>query len=275
MNKTQYKIANLKQLNSLLQRKKESHKGDNGRVLVIAGSSLFAGAAILSSVAALRVGADIVALACPQPVGNAMNCYCPDIIVKKLKGDHLKLTHSRQITEFARKFDILLIGNGIGQEPSTKKLINKLLKNKMIASKLKVIDADALKLIDIRYVSNTILTPHKVEYQTLLNNSNLKSIEEIGNNVIILKGAVDQIITKDKTILNKTGNSGLAKAGTGDVLAGLCAGILANTKDLQASAQAAAWLNGHIGDILLKKKKGYYYIASDLIKEINDLLDLC
>ncbi|MFT4297684.1 MAG: NAD(P)H-hydrate dehydratase [Candidatus Woesearchaeota archaeon] len=263
---------NLSQLNKLLKRKSETHKGESGHVLAITGSDQYAGAALLCSVAALRVGADLVTLTSPKEVGIAANSYCPDIMTIKLPGTCLKSSHYSKIIKAAVKCNVILIGNGIGQNAETKKLVLKILKNKIIKNKLKVIDADALKMIKLQDVKNSILTPHKKEYETLLKNSKIKNEKElkkkISNNIILLKGKNDKIITSKKTFINKTGNPGMAKAGTGDVLAGLCAGILAKTSNLEQSAKAAAWLNGYIGDILKKKKQGYYFIASDIINEI-------
>lgn len=267
-------MDSLKQFNALLKRSPSSHKGDNGKVLVIGGSKNLIGAPILASVSALRVAADTVTLACPQEIGYACNCYCPDIMTIKLKGDFLKLSHYNQIVKHIDKYDAVLIGNGIGTDPSTKKLLQKLAKNRFFQSMPKVIDADAVKLLSLKKVHNAIFTPHEKEYQILLNNSKTRSISEIGDNIILLKGKVDQIISKTSTTLNKTGNSGMAKAGTGDVLAGLCVGILAKSKSLKKSAEAAAWLSGNIGDIMLKKKKGYFYIASDLLDELNNIRKL-
>ena len=119
------------------------------------------------------------------------------------------------------------------------------------------------------------MTPHNKEFEIFLMNSeiNEKTIKKISNekniqkksiliqknlkkflnknNVILLKGEVDAIISKDKIKYNKTGNAGMTKAGTGDVLAGLCVGFLAQSKDLFQSAVNAAYFNGLIGDILL------------------------
>ena len=90
--------------------------------------------------------------------------------------------------------------------------------------------------------------------------------------MILLKGRIDSIISKDGIFYNKTGNAGMSKAGTGDVLAGLVAGFLAQGNDLQQSAVNAAYFNGLVGDILLKKKKGYSYLASDMVNEIKRVL---
>ena len=106
-----------------------------------------------------------------------------------------------------------------------------------------------------------------------MRNSKIKTKKELQknlrDNVIILKGPIDEIITKNRIFYNKTGNAGMTKAGTGDVLAGLAAGFYAQTKDKIKAAKMAAYYNGLIGDILLKKKKGFTYLASDMVAEIK------
>jgi ADP-dependent NAD(P)H-hydrate dehydratase / NAD(P)H-hydrate epimerase len=269
---------NKKTFNKLLKRKPNAHKGQAGHVLVIAGSEQYAGAAILSSVSALRIGADLVTLACPKDVGIAVNSYCPDIMTIKFQGKYLKSSHYKMIIKDMDKYNTLIIGNGIGQKTETKKLILKLLKNQKVKNKLKIIDADALKMIKLNSINNAILTPHQKEYETLMHNSNLKNEialkKQLSNNVILLKGSIDRIITKSKNYNNKNGNSGMAKAGTGDILSGICGGILAKTGNLIESAKASSWLNGYIGDTLRKRKQGYYFIASDFINELNDVKKL-
>ncbi len=268
---------NLKQLNTLLKRAPSTHKGQKGHVLVIAGSTYFSGAALLAAVSSHRIGADLVTLAAPKEVCMAANCYSPDLITIKLPGTFLKQSHYSKIIKMLDKYDVIHIGNGIGRNPSTKKLIIKLLKNKRIQQKLKIIDADALKMVNILDLEHAIFTPHAAEFKALMKNSKLRTKKQLQkhlkDNIILLKGKEDKIISKDSTVTNKTGNPGMAKAGTGDVLSGLCSGILAQIHDkkdcLKQSAVAAAWLSGYLGDILKKKKKGYYYIASDLISEIK------
>ena len=88
----------------------------------------------------------------------------------------------------------------------------------------------------------------------------------------MIKGRIDIILSKDRYLLNHTGNEAMTKGGTGDVLAGLCAGFLAQSKDLVKSASAAAWINGHIGDILAKRKHGPFFLASDMVEEIKRIL---
>ena len=252
----------------LPKRKKTSKKGDSGRVLVIGGSKEYTGAVVLAGLAALRSGVDWVTVAAPEKVAWAINSLSSDLVTAKLEGDHISIKHYAQINKLIKKYNTILIGNGVGLRNTTKQLINKVIK----IDKNKVIDADALKSIRLQDVKNAILTPHHREFGILLENSKLnkKNFKKyIGNNIIILKGSIDVIISKDKSLFNKTGNAGMSKAGTGDVLAGLCAGFLGQDLSLQQSAVNAAYFNGLIGDILLKKKKGFTYLASDMVEEIG------
>jgi len=250
------------------KRSSKSHKGDNGKVLVIGGSKDYVGAVALSGLAALRSGVDWVTIAAPEKVGYAINALSPDLVVKKYKGDDFCASRAKDILKFEKDFNAVLIGNGIGD---AKPFVKKYIKG---TKKPLVIDADALKHIKLQDVRNAILTPHHNEFKILLKNSNLNKNnfkKHISNNIILLKGATDEIITTSKTYYNKTGNPGLTKAGTGDVLAGLCLGFLGQGLSLLQSAINAAYFNGLAGDILLKKKKGFTYLASDLVEEIKNI----
>ncbi len=255
-----------------------SHKGDYGRVLIVGGSIDFAGAPTLAALAAkavLRSGADIVILSAPSSIAWAVNAICPDIITKKFKGDYFKLSHAKEIIKQAKKCDVVQIGCGIGRKSGS--FIKKIIKIKAP----KVIDADAIKAISLKDVDNAIITPHQKELEILMknsklkyskdNNENIKKIRKIiRNNVILIKGPIDIVFSKNRLIKNKTGNAVMTKAGTGDVLAGLAAGFLAQTKDLFKSACMAAYINGKTGDYLLKKR-GRTFIASDLVENLHEV----
>ncbi len=267
-----------------------SHKGQNGLVLAVGGSKDYVGAVTLAGLAALRSGCDLVKVAAPEKVAWAINSYSPDLMAIKLKGDFFSLNHFKIIKESMENYDVLLIGNGIGLNPATKRFCRKTIKS---IKKLKIIDADAIKSVSMYDCENSIITPHSKELEYFLLNSRIKKsiIKKISsernffakselikkmtqkfldkNNIILLKGKIDMIISKNKIYYNKTGNAGMTKGGTGDVLAGLCAGFLAQSKDLLQSAVNAAYFNGLIGDILLKKKKGFTYLASDIVEEIK------
>ncbi len=254
----------------LPKRSSNSHKGDNGKVLIIGGSKEYVGAVALAGLAALRSGVDWVTIAAPEKVGYAINAISPDLIVKKFKGDDFRSSRAKDILKLEKDFDAVLIGNGIGMHCSS--FVKKYIKE---TKKPLVIDADAIKHIRLQDINNAILTPHKREFKTLLKNSKLDERilkKHIRDNIILLKGQTDRIITKSKTYINKTGNPGMTKAGTGDVLAGLCVGFLGQGLSLLQSSINAAYYNGLAGDILLKKKKGFTYLASDLVEEIKRIL---
>ena len=301
----------------LPKRKAGSHKGDNGLVLAVGGSEDFVGAVTLAGLAALRSGCDLVKIIAPEKVAWAINAYSPDLMTTKLRGTHFNTQHFNIIKESMEKFDVLLIGNGIGLKNETKQFCRKTIKS---IKKFKVIDADGIKAISMEDAENSIITPHTKELEYFLINSKIdksiirlinneknsrmrvsfemseresssrmslrtrsqltkksKTIKKITqkfldkNNIILLKGKIDIIISKNKIFYNKTGNAGMTKGGTGDVLAGLCAGFLAQSKDILQSAINAAYFNGLIGNILLKKKKGFTYLASDMVEEIKKI----
>ncbi len=142
---------------------------------------------------------------------------------------------------------------------------------------LKVVDADALKGLSFRDFENCIITPHATELEMMLVNSGKDFLLRYflqNNNILLLKGPTDIIISRNKIAFNRTGNQGMTKAGTGDVLAGLAVGFLSKTKDLFKSAVAAAYINGLVGDNLLRKKKGYSFIASDIIEDLKNIQTL-
>ncbi len=279
---------NPNQIKKLMERKKTAHKGENGYLLIIGGSEDYVGAPALAGLAALRAGCDSVTIAAPEKVAWAINKLTPDLITKKFPGSYFTLKHAKELLKLSEKFDSVLIGNGISQKAG--RCCQYFLRKSL---KPKVIDADALGSLSFKDTRNAILTPHHKELEEMilnshkefllpkLKNANPKEMAEIlqGNlkyflqndNVLLVKGPTDIIISRNKIAFNKTGNPGMAKAGTGDILAGLAAGFLAKTKDNFKSAVAAAFLTGYIGDLLLKKKKGYSFIASDILEDMGKI----
>jgi ADP-dependent NAD(P)H-hydrate dehydratase / NAD(P)H-hydrate epimerase len=279
---------NYNQVKKLMERKKTSHKGENGYALVIGGSEEYIGAVALAGLAALRAGCDKVTIAAPEKVAWAINKYTPDLITHKIKGKTLTIKNAKEMVKYADRFDATLLGNGTTRKAD--KFCQHFIKK---SHKLKVIDADGLKSLSFKDFNNSIVTPHAAELEMMLVNShkefllpklrsaNAKEKAEVlqgnlryflqNNNVLLLKGSTDIIISRNKVAYNRTGNQGMTKAGTGDVLAGLVVGFLAKTKDLFKSAVAGAYINGYVGDLLLKKRKGYAFIASDIIDDLSKL----
>jgi ADP-dependent NAD(P)H-hydrate dehydratase / NAD(P)H-hydrate epimerase len=253
----------------VIPKKRGTKKGDNGKVLIIGGSEDYAGALTLAGMAALRAGVDWVTVACPERVGWAVNALSPDLVVKKFPGKNFNRSHAKKLLALEKEFDAVLIGNGIGMQAST--LVKIFVR---CSIKPLVVDADGIKAIALQDVKNGILTPHKGEFEQLLENSNLilsKFEKQLGGNVVVVTGAVDTIYAQGRRVFNKTGNPGMTKAGTGDVLAGLCLGFLGQGLTLFQSAVNGAYINGALGD-LLQKKNGFSYIASDLLMDLRKIL---
>jgi len=254
-----------------------SHKGQNGKVLVVGGSQFYVGAPALAGLAALRSGCDIVTIAAPEKVAWAINGMSPDLMTCKLDGEIVTLDNYSAIAKLVEKHDVLLFGNGMGVDKNTTRLCKKLAALPL----LKVIDADAIKVISVTDPISAILTPNKNELRIFLGNSGVAYTEDPATlqrtlagffakgNCLLIKGPTDVIIGKDFIARNTTGNAGMTRGGTGDVLSGLAAGYLAQTKDQFHAASNAAYMNGVVGDILAKKKKGFTYLASDMVEELR------
>ncbi len=282
---------NINQIKKLMDRKKTSHKGENGYALIIGGSEDYVGAVVLAGLAALRSGCDSVTIAAPEKVAWTANRYSPDLITHKIKGAYFSIKNAKEAVKLAEKYDATLIGNGITRKAD--KFCQYFIRK---SHKMKVVDADALRSMSFKDFTNSILTPHDGELESMLVNSgkefllpklkesNAKEKAEIlqgnlryflqNNNVLLVKGATDIIISRNKIAYNRTGNQGMTKAGTGDVLAGLVVGFLAKTKDPFKSALAASYVNGWVGDQLLKRKKGYTFIASDILEDLGRISKL-
>src|SRR3989338_10286597 len=203
----------------LPERKKTGKKGDNGRVLIVGGSKEYIGAVALAGLAALRSGCDWVTVAAPEKVAWAVNCLSADLVTLKLGGDYFTSKHVNEIGRLAEKHDVVLIGNGIGLRNETRQFLKKAIKK---ISNPKVIDADGIKMLSSDDLENSILTPHIKELEIFMANSKIgktiiekiikeKSIEKrailIKNNlkdflnkntVVLLKGPIDTIISKNK-----------------------------------------------------------------------------
>jgi NAD(P)H-hydrate epimerase len=253
-------------------RKATAKKGDSGRVLIVGGSQDYVGALALAGLAALRTGVDWVTVAAPEKVAWAVNSLSPDLVTKKFKGTHFTARHVEKALKISQGFDAILIGNGIGMK--SKGFCQDFIKR---AKRPLVLDADAIK--SVKNVENCLLTPHAKEFELYsgkkLTGTLKKDIKIVqsaaGSNVILLKGHIDIIASKDKHYLNKTGNPGMTVAGTGDVLAGLCVGFAALGMDYINAARCATYINGKVGD-LLAKKKGYALIASDIVADMHKVL---
>lgn len=253
-------------------RKSMSHKGQNGIVLIIGGSEDYSGSPALvglSALAVLRSGADLVFVAAPENVAWNINNFAPEIITRKVKCKNFNEKNISDVLKLTKNVDVVVIGNGLSLRKQTKDFIQnivKKIKNPMI------IDADALKVIKLQDVNNSVFTPHAKEWKALMKKSKVKNVKEaqkiLKNNVLVLKGhPKTRIVTKNKILISSTGNASMTKGGVGDILAGLIAGLIAQGNNLLTSAYTAVHVNGKSGEALYKKK-GFGWLASELCKQI-------
>lgn len=284
-----------KELKKLYRPEKNSHKGENGKLLVIGGSNLFHGASLWSLEVASRI-VDMVFYS-SVPVNEA-------IVQKQKERFHDGIIVPQgKLTEYLEESDCVLVGPGMErarhspgkddqgikvstafavqqwiEEGNTEAVVNYLLKK--YPDKKWVVDGGALQVVNPAELlnSNMIATPHNKEFEILkskfsifktqfsINDQLIKFSKECKNVTIVLKGKEDLICQGDKLIINQTGNEGMTKGGTGDVLAGLVAALYCKNEAFLA-ASCGAYLNGLAGDKLYERV-GRYFNASDLVKEI-------
>ncbi len=256
-------------------RPENSNKGTFGRVLNIAGSKNYIGAAVLSSITPLRTGAGLVTLACPK--------FLIPIIASKLP-EVTFLPLDEPIFKAIREYDVISLGCGLGKSGETKELVKKVLNTNTNAKW--VIDADALNIIAEENIKelpqNSILTPHPKEMSRLLN-CTLKEIQENREESaikcskkfkcnVLLKGQ-NTVITNGETVyINKTGSSALAKAGSGDVLTGIISGLMAQGLSPFEAGIKGAYLHGLSGETAAKDLSVYSVLAGDLIEYLPKVI---
>ncbi len=263
------------------KRQQASHKGSFGKILNIAGSSNFQGAAFLSSMGALKIGAGYVTLACPDSIVDNIASLTPDITFLSLSDS--PLYNISLIEKNIHKFDVISVGCGIGTDKRVLLFFDKLISLLKTTKTPVIIDADGLNAISVLGIKelpeNIILTPHEVELARLMG----VSVQEISenriffakeaskkfNSVIVLKGYGSVICDINQNIIiNKTGNSALAKAGTGDVLTGIISGLASQGCSPKDAAVLGVYLHGLSGDLASKELTEYCVLASDLINFI-------
>ena len=262
----------------LKKRDCNSHKGQNGNVIIVGGSYDYSGAPALAAISALRSGVDLSVVACPQSVVSPVRSYSPDLIVKGLSNSYINFDDTSKILELSENADLMILGCGIGRREETGLALNEMIEKIQIPI---VIDADALKILDIdlikKYNKEIVLTPHKAEFKSFFGvdvpekldqkiDVILDSSKECGCTVL-LKGVVDVISNGETVKLNSTGNPGMTVGGTGDLLAGLVGGLIAQGHEAFEAAYLGSYINGAAGD-LAAEYYGYNFVASDILKYI-------
>jgi ADP-dependent NAD(P)H-hydrate dehydratase / NAD(P)H-hydrate epimerase len=251
------------------QRKLDSHKGENGRVVVVGGSKNFVGAPLFAGLGAIASGVDLVDIFVPKINFAASRKFSPNFLIREISGEPNFLTPEAavEILSFAKKNNAtLVIGPGLGRQKETVAAIEFLARN---CRQTLVFDADALIPNLPKFVSKkVVLTPHAGEWRRIPKNLNA---------TILKKGRIDEIIAPDgRRRWNDQGNPILTVGGTGDVLAGVVGGLLAREVKPFEAAGIAAFLVGLTGEQIAVKSESTtpQMLARIIPKIIREILKI-
>ena len=266
----------------LPERPAHANKGSFGKVLVVAGSAAYPGAAILASLGAYRAGAGLVTLATPASLIAAVASAMPEVTYLPLEEGANAQT---LIEEALPKYDTLLIGPGLGQAETTVALVRGLLSSPAVAAlRGVVVDADGLNALagsdwSGAGVPNLVLTPHPGEMARLSDRAidavqadRLALTQTAAGDwaaTVVLKGANTVVAAPDgATRVSAIAHAALATAGTGDVLAGAVAGLLAQGLSPRDAATLAVYLHGNAGERAARSMGSAGTTASDVLQEL-------
>ena len=265
----------------LPKRVENSNKSTFGKVLNIAGSDYMTGAAYLSSVAALKVGCGYCFLCSTERVINIVATQSQNIVFVPL----------HKLKYYLKDADVIEIGCGLSQQDNAVKIFEEFIDGTDSHQKI-IVDADALNIISkdsqkflSKNFDNIIFTPHPKEAARLLGvnlerilsdiKSSAKEITKKYNCITVLKTHNTYIYSPDgRDYTNNTGNNSLAKAGSGDVLTGIIAGLCAQNMDMFEGACLGVYLHGLCADLAKEKLTEYSVMADDLISFIPNAIKL-
>ena len=268
----------------LPRRPRQAHKGDFGRLLILAGSEGYTGAPVLAARAALRTGAGLVFLGVPRDIYPIVAVKCDEAMPFPLPEDH------RAILDRAIGCDAVLIGPGLGRRPETEQLVLELLGELNVPV---VLDADGINalaghidVLDGRGAP-TVLTPHEGEFARLTGcalpiGDRLSAARDFAaahRCTVVLKGHGTVTAAPDGRVwVNSTGGPGMAKGGSGDVLAGMTAALWGQRllrrgeDDLPRLAAAAVYYHGLAGDLCAGRFGEYAMLPGDMIEALSEVL---
>lgn len=258
----------------------DSHKGDYGHALLIAGARGTVGASILAARACLRSGVGLLTVHAPECAYTPLQIAAPEAMVS-MDSDEAMWTDAFDV----KKYSAIGVGCGIGQATNTRSALHTLIELNAHAGKPMVIDADALNIMAsepnllTRLPANTILTPHPKEFARLVAHLECDISNETAQAqahtafaqtyhlIVVLKGAHTRIALPDgRTFTNTTGNAGMAKGGSGDTLTGIILGLLAQGYTAEIAACIGVYVHGLAGDIAAEQFGQTAMLPSDLIE---------
>ncbi len=269
-------------LSLLPERKADSHKGDFGKVLVIAGSPSMCGAAAFAAEAAYRMGAGLVQIFTAEENKTALQTLVPEALLSTYKNEK---HDEKTLIEAIHWADGVLIGPGLSTSSTAEKILKTTLKSVSVPL---VIDADGINLLakepEILKGPHTdvILTPHIGEMSRLTGDSpmylkeeRMRIAEDFANEYNVILTLKDSrtvtAVPYGRLYLNRSGNHGMATGGSGDVLSGMIAGLLAVGAGAEHAAALAVFMHGLAGDLAAKEKGAASMLARDLLSKLPEV----
>ncbi len=273
----------VRDLPKLSRRRADAHKGDFGHVFIIAGSRGMAGAGCLAAMGALRGGAGLVTVGCPESLYPIMAAKLTEAMTLPLPataGGALALAALEPALEFAEKCTVVAVGPGLGHEEETGELVRQLAAR---VDHVLVVDADGLNAFAGRAKEfagrkgPTLITPHPGEMGRLAGmtaaevqmNREKTAVEFAARFeafAVLLKGAGTIVAERERLYVNSTGNPGMATGGTGDVLTGVCTALVAQRLDHFEAGALGAHLHGLAGDLAARRLGQAGMIAGDVVE---------
>ena len=265
------------------KRPRTGNKGTFGKVLIVAGSKNMCGAALLSARSCFKMGAGMVRLLTPEENRIIVQESLPEVMLNTYSNEEEAIRELKKASDWA---DVIACGPGIGQSDISKAVVNFILNH---LNKPLVLDADGLNVLNGQteklsaYAFEVLITPHPGEMSRLTG----KSVQEILKDLVgtardfaisnhvtcLLKGAATVIASVDGTVyVNRTGNSGMATAGSGDVLTGMAAALMALHCPTDKAGVLASYIHGKAGDEAARELCEASVIASDIIEAIPKIL---
>lgn len=252
-------------------RREETHKGDYGHALLVAGSYGKMGCAILAARACMRSGVGLLTVHVPEKGLNPLQCAAPETMTSI---DYDGMLFANQPTALS-KYNAIAVGPGIGTADRTYVALKTLLSE--WGNKPLVLDADALNLISLHPAelmplvgANSILTPHAKEYERLFGNMTPDEASAKYGVVIVKKGHRTKVFAPDGQVYeNTTGNPGMATAGSGDVLTGIILAFLAQGLSPFDAARTGVYVHGEAGDIAVQNQSQASLTAGDIVEALR------
>ncbi|BCN31934.1 NAD(P)H-hydrate dehydratase [Anaeromicropila herbilytica] len=285
----------------LPKRKSDSNKGSFGKVLVIAGSKNMSGACFLSAKAAYITGAGLVKVLTVEENRTIIQTLLPEALLTTYNTEDLLSASKKSMVlntiENAMEWaSVIVIGPGIGMSESSKIIVEKIIRDSKVPT---ILDADALNLLSsmseyvkseqvngnelyqIQLPENFIITPHMKEMSRLLHvdmdqvrewyyDSTTKE-KQVSDCIVVLKDARTLVVNKEKTYINVSGNNGMSTGGSGDVLTGIIAGLIAGGLENYEAAALGVFMHGMAADEKVKEKSTYSLMASDILDGLPHL----